>query len=257
MITSRGNERVKWVRRLMRQRSLRRRDLAFVVEGSHWLREADQADHPVRLILHREPLPEDLGRIVSRFQDSGTDVFSVSEEVLLHCVDTKTPSGVLAVLDMIEPSPAQDASLTLVVDGLSDPGNMGTILRTAVAADVEQIMLLPNTVDPYNPKVLRAAVGAHLHVPILWADVPGLPSMLNGVRLIAAQARSGDPYDQVDWRPPVALVIGDEAHGIRAELLAQAGSSTHIPISDRSESLNAAIASAIILFEVSKQRRRT
>lgn len=255
MITSRSNDRVKWIRRLLDQRSTRYQDRAFVVEGPHWLKEAFRANHPIRLLLYSEPLDRGLEPIVAGLRSAGTEISAVSEEILAYSSDTETPSGVLAVLDMVEQPPARKPSLALVLDRLSDPGNMGTILRTAVAAGVEQLHLLPGTVDPFNPKVTRAAVGAHLHLPILWVDLDELPGTLSGMRTVLAEARAGAPYDQVDWVEPVALIVGAEAHGVHPDLRALADEITHIPMGADSESLNAAIASAVILFEIGRQRR--
>lgn len=255
MITSRSNDRVKWIRRLLDQRSTRYRDQAFVVEGPHWLKEAFRARHPVRLLLYSEPLDRELEAIVAGLRDAGTEVVSASAEVLVYGSDTESPSGVLAVLDMVELPPTRKPSLVLVLDRLSDPGNMGTILRTALAAEVEQLYLLPGTVDPFNPKVTRAAVGAHLHLPILSVDLDELPGVLSGMRTFVAEARAGTPYDQVDWVEPTALLVGAEALGIHPDLRALADEVTHIPMSTNSESLNAAIASAVILFEIGRQRR--
>lgn len=255
MITSRGNERVKWVRRLLADRTSRYQDRAFVVEGWHWLEEAVQANHPVRLVLHSQVVPDSQIPLLSALAEGEVEISAVSEEVLSFASDTQSPSGVIAVLDLVDLPFDPNPALVLVLDQLSDPGNMGTILRTALAAQVEALYLLPGTVDPFNPKVLRAAVGAHLHLPILWPQGSELAQALEPLHVVLAEARIGREYDRADWNRPVALVIGSESHGISDELRSLADESVHIPISADSESLNAALASAVILFEIQRQRR--
>lgn len=255
MITSRSNDRVKWVRRLLADRAARYEDRAFVVEGWHWLGEAARSGHPIRLVLHREVVPESQIPILGTLAEHRVEISAVSDDVLQFASDTESPSGVIAVLDLLELPPDRKPSLALVLDQLSDPGNMGTILRTALAAQVEVLYLLPGTVDPFNPKVLRAAVGAHLQLPILWLEKAELAPALEHLQVILAEARAGREYDRVNWNQSVALVIGSESHGVSPELRSLGAESVHIPISPRSESLNAAIASAVILFEIQRQRR--
>ncbi|MFP3854480.1 MAG: TrmH family RNA methyltransferase, partial [Anaerolineales bacterium] len=147
-----------------------------------------------------------------------------------------------------------EPSFLVAVDQLADPGNLGTLLRTSLAAGVEGLVLTPGTVDPFNPKVVRGAMGALLHIPLQWAKPSELKSALAGLPLWLAETNQGPAYTQVDWQPPCALLIGSEAHGARAKLAELADQVTHIPMEGPADSLNAAVAAAVILFEIRRQR---
>jgi TrmH family RNA methyltransferase len=116
------------------------------------------------------------------------------------------------------------------------------------------VLLTEDTVDAYNPKVIRGAMGAHFRLPVVSASMPDLVDHLEGLEVWLAEAGKGLPYDQVDWRKPSAVVIGGEAHGPRKEVRALASGSVHIPMRARTESLNAAVAAGVVLFEIARQR---
>jgi TrmH family RNA methyltransferase len=170
------------------------------------------------------------------------------------CAATESPQGLVAVIPF--PTIAVPAGLTLalVADGLADPGNLGTVLRTALAAGVEAVFLSSGTVDAYNPKVVRAAMGAHFRLPIVAAPAASLVARLSHLALWLAEPRAGLPYDRLDGSRPLALIVGGEAHGI-AEVWRRASTgSLAIPTAGGVESLNAAVAAAVILFEIRRQR---
>ena len=149
------------------------------------------------------------------------------------------------------------AALSLILDGVQDPGNAGTLLRTAAAAGADQVLLAPGCVDPFNGKVLRAAMGAHFRVPIrvleTWEAVrDALPA---GQPLYLASAQGSILYDEVDWSEPSALVLGSEAHGASSQMQERA-KTVAVPMAAATESLNVAAAGAVILFEAARQRRQ-
>jgi TrmH family RNA methyltransferase len=144
--------------------------------------------------------------------------------------------------------------LALVIDRLADPGNLGALLRSAYAAGVQAVFLTKDTVDAYNPKVLRGAMGAHFQLPVISSSMPAITENLGGLEVWLAEAGKGLAYDQVDWCKPSALVIGSEAHGPRKEVSALASGSVHIPMRAGTESLNAAVAAGVVLFEIARQR---
>jgi TrmH family RNA methyltransferase len=171
------------------------------------------------------------------------------------CSDTEAPQGLLAIVSMPDLPLPLPLDLALVADGLADPGNLGTIMRTALAAGVQAVFLTGNTVDPFNPKVVRAAMGAHFHLPIRLVDPEQAAPSLAGIKAWVAEAAEGGlPYTSVDWRAPSALIIGSEATGPSLAIRSLAAGAIHIPMAPAAESLNAAIASAIILFEIARQR---
>ncbi len=182
--------------------------------------------------------------------------------------DTQTSQGVVSVLsrDAFSPShirarrAAIQRPVLLILDNLADPGNMGTILRTALAADVHEVLLTNNCVDCYNPKVLRSAAGAHVALPIeadlAWEAIAERVALHCGdvPRVLLADARSPQVYYEQDLVSPFALIIGNEAQGPSAEARALATLKIAIPLANDVESLNAAMAAGIILYEAVRQR---
>lgn len=254
MISSTANPRIKQVRALQAKRLSRQRESAFVVEGVRWAREILAAGAPVHLVLHTEHLDARGRGLVNSLARLGAEVRPVSDAVMAACTDTQTPPGILMVLPIPELAVPQPLTLALIVDRMADPGNMGTLLRTALAAGVQAVFCTPGTVDAYNPKVLRGAMGAHLRLPIVALEAQDIPDRISGLDVWLAEAHSGAVYTTVDWRRPSVLAIGGEAHGPSDPLRRIASGQVHIPIASGVESLNAAIAAAVILFEVVRQR---
>ena len=180
--------------------------------------------------------------------------YGVSEPVMKACSDTVTPQGILAVLPIPDLPLPERPTLTLILDRVRDPGNLGAILRTALAAGVEQVLLASGTVDGSNPKVVRAAMGAHLRLPIAARRWGAIAEAVAGCDVWLATASGETVYTAVDWTRPVALIVGGEASGAgeRAQALAQGQVS--IPMAAGVESLNTAMATAVILFEAVRQR---
>jgi len=166
---------------------------------------------------------------------------------------TESPQPVLAVVRMREPTVGSlgGASLVIVCDRVADPGNLGTILRSAEAAGVDGIVLLTGSVDPYNPKVVRASAGALFHVPIV-ADVALHELQALGLPLVGSSSHRGDAYTACDLASPFALVLGSEAHGVDDQIPIDRWIS--IPHAGRSESLNVAMAATVVVFEAARQR---
>jgi TrmH family RNA methyltransferase len=170
--------------------------------------------------------------------------------------DTQTPQGILVVLEPRDLRLPPHPDFLFIVDQVRDPGNLGTILRTAAAAGVDGVLLPPGTVDVYAPKVVRAAMGAHFRLPIRllsWEEI-GAQLESSDLRTYLADARKGVEYTQADFRSPLALIIGSEAEGAGAQAQSLAEERVFIPMPGGMESLNAAIAAGILLFEVVRQR---
>lgn len=257
MITSITNRRVKWVRSLQTKRRTRQDEKAFVIEGLRLAREAVAAQLPVSLVLHTNCLDDRGHRLVNDLAYLGAKIMIVSDAVMAACSNTESPPGLLAVVPWpILPLPERP-TLVLVADRLTNPGNLGSLLRTSLAAGVEMAFLTEGTVDLYNPKVVRGAMGAHFHLPIESIQPTSLPERLAGLAVWLAEAEEGRPYHEVDWHQPVALIIGGEAHGTRPSLRSLASGQVCIPMVGKSESLNAAVAAAVILFEILRQRGST
>jgi len=263
MITSVANEKVKYVRSLYRRR-VRYRERCFVIEGVRLMEEAFRAGIVPALLFYNEGIDATPGgrELLVEMQKVGAPALAVSERVMKALADTVSPQGILAVVPFVEldPLPVLSAaegpspSLALVVDRLRDPGNLGAILRSANAAGVEQVILAPKTVDPYNPKVVRGAMGAHFRLPIVALSWPEIAEALAGVQVLLADVRAERAHYEVDWTKPSALIIGGEAHGASREARELAAAAIAIPMPGEAESLNAAMAASVILFEAARQR---
>jgi len=172
---------------------------------------------------------------------------------------TDTPQGV-AALSIIPESDRdifwQSKGLYLILDRIQDPGNLGTIIRTAAAADVKGIVLLQGTADPYSPKVLRASMGGIFYLPLLQeTDLPQWHNVMKeqGLRLIAADPKGKTPYYGIDLRSPCAVIIGNESRGVEESLLRKADTRASIPLKGRLKTLNAAVAAAAFILENQRQ----
>jgi TrmH family RNA methyltransferase len=252
-ISSSSNSKIKYIGRLQESRKFRHQEQAFVVEGARWVGEVVKAGIRPKMLLATSTWFRESNNLRLQEQLPFSPI-EVSEELMAEVSDTATPSGVLAVLPMIrQPLPAK-ATLLLILDRISDPGNLGTIMRTTVASGVGGLLLSPGCVDAYNPKVVRSSMGAHLYVAMITAQWSEIASRVEGlaVRLASADARM--PYYAADWRRPSALIIGSEATGPGLEARDLATEEIMIPMPGQAESLNAGIATGIILFEAIRQR---
>jgi TrmH family RNA methyltransferase len=254
MITSTANQRVKWIRMLQSRRSARVDEGVFIIEGKRLLQEALNANAQVTLVLHEEAPDEETLAILDAISIIGAELVPASENVLAACSDTETSQGLIAVAPVPQLSDQPMSDPLLIIDRIRDPGNLGTLMRTALAAGAGLMLLTPGTVDALNPKVVRGAMGAHFHLPFKTIEINELDKYLHGFTLWIAEARKGLRYDSVDWTQPTALWIGSEAHGPSDVALEFDHQFVHIPISKLSESLNAAVAGSILLFELKRQR---
>lgn len=260
MITSLSNAKVKYVRRLQTDRRFRDRENQFVVEGTRWLTESVAMARPAEMLFYTERWLETAvhAQILQQLTHlRQSTALLVSEEVMQAMSDTTTPAGILAVLPrQPRPLPLQP-SLLLVLDEISTPGNLGTMLRTAGAAGVDGVLLGPGCVDLYNPKVVRGSMGAHLRLPVHSQTWPEITAALAGMQVWLAAVEAKRAYTAVNWRQPSALIIGSEAAGAGEEARRLANGSITIPMHAATESLNAAMAAGIILFEAARQRNKS
>jgi len=195
---------------------------------------------------------------VTRLEAAGAETEQVSLQIMKSLSETETAQGLLAVFPIrILPLPPA-LNFILIADAIHDPGNLGTLMRTAAAAGVQGMILTPGTTDPFAPKVIRAGMGAHFRLPIHSLDWPDIHTLLKAgphpLVVYLTDVAQGAPYWQADLTHPVALLIGSEAEGASAASRLLADSALHIPMPGGSESLNAAVAAAVLLFEVVRQR---
>ncbi len=227
-----------------------------MLEGVRLVAEAISAGVSLRLALFdAEQLAATAGGqdVLDRVAGQPSS-YPASARAISAAADTVTPQGVVAVAAWPELAPRP--GLILVLDGVQDPGNVGTLLRSAEAAGVGQALCLPGTADVYSPKVVRAAMGAHFYLPIQvdldWGTATTLLSTTPHIYVADAQANMA--YYRVDWRQPSALIIGSEAHGVSAAGRAIATQPIAIPMVGRTESLNAGVAGSVIMFEALRQQ---
>ncbi|HEX5501633.1 MAG TPA: RNA methyltransferase [Thermomicrobiales bacterium] len=265
-IRSLDNPTVKYVRGLGRRRE-RQRERAFVVEGLRLLDDALRAGARPRVVLLARDLlgeGEEQDRALIRLGDlqgrvgHTIRILEVTPEVLRSVSETETPQGIVAAFAFPEQrEPAPGPALVAVADGVRDPGNLGTMLRTAVGAGATAFYTTPHTVDLYNPKVVRAAMGAHFRLALRshvgW-DL--LDEALGSCDAVWGAESGGETaYHAADWTAPSALIIGNEDRGLSAEARARCTGALAIPLAGGLDSLNAAVAAAVILFEAARQRR--
>ncbi|HYO89355.1 MAG TPA: RNA methyltransferase [Candidatus Limnocylindrales bacterium] len=251
MITSLTNEKVKLAHALQTQAKARRSESRMALEGVRLIRDALAAGQRPDYILYdpESVMPADLG-VSERL------CIPVTPEVMRNVSLTETPQGAVGVFPIFPPSTPKMLTRVLIFDGIADPGNMGTMLRTAAAAGIDVALLAPGSTDAYNPKALRAGMGAHFRIPVLDASWPQIATVTADLEVRLADMTGGSAYDQVDWARPWALIIGSEAHGASEQAAHLATSRITIPMAARTESLNAAVACGVILFEAAKTKRR-
>ncbi len=196
--------------------------------------------------------------LIQRAVDLGVRVFALAEGVVERVADAQTPQPVLAAV-RFEPRPVDSiprAGLILVLHDLRDPGNVGTIIRSADAAGATAVVLTGQSVDPFNPKTLRASAGSIFHLPVVVASIDDtLAHFGEDTQLLATVVRGGKNHREVDFSVASVVVIGNEADGLDAATIARCGESISIPMNGRSESLNAGVAASLIAFEALWQNR--
>ena len=254
-ITSLQNNRVKLITQLQSKPRVRRTERKIVLEGMRLIRDAVDQKHRPEFLFY-EPKTIDWN-FLAQLQNQNMPLIEVTDEIMKHVSDTQAPQGIIGVFPIPQPKLPKSPQRVLVLDAITEPGNMGTILRTAGAAGVEVVILAQGCVDPYNPKVLRGGMGAHFRIPILEAGWSEIRGYCDGLNIYLAAGDGQVTYTDVDWTQAWALVIGNEAHGVGEKSGSLDGTRVAIPMASETESLNAAVATGVILFEAQRQRSRT
>ncbi|MFP5318905.1 MAG: TrmH family RNA methyltransferase [Acidimicrobiia bacterium] len=252
------HKRVQRVRRLLSQATYRRSERAFVVEGTKLVGEALEAGAALEGVYATAGA---LGHpVVQEAATAGVRVFGLGPGVLERVTDTVTPQPVLAVAAMADVPLGELEGSTLIVicADVRDPGNLGTVLRSAEASGAGAVICCEGTVDVYNPKCVRASAGSVFHVGLVaGGEVLEVLEQVGawGMRRLGTSAEGGDPYTSVDLTAPTALVLGNEAHGLPETVQGSLDGVVTIPMVGRSESLNVGMAAAVLCFEAARQRR--
>lgn len=274
MITSHNNKAVKEIMQLNQRAKARNKQEVFVVEGTKMFAEAPA--ERIRKVYIAQRAEAELRDMYGE-KLSGLDCETVADEVFDRMSDTKTPQGILCLVrqyhyhleDLLagrrksiyisaNPVLKQKRLFFILLEDLQDPGNLGTIFRVGEGAGVNGIIMSRQTVDIYNPKTIRSTMGSIYRVPFLYTEniqeaIRTLQK--NEIKVYAAYLGDAKYYDECDYYCSTAFLIGNEANGLRAETAACADERIRIPMEGKVESLNAAVASSVLLYEAYRQRR--
>lgn len=258
LISSSSNPKIQRVRGLLTRRQDRMEQHSFVIEGVRLVEEALIAGWTPEWVFYTNQVSERGMEIVNVFRARGTDVFEIAPAILNQVTETDSPQGLLAIFQQRELPVPNKPDFLLVADNIRDPGNLGTLLRSATAAGVQAVLLTPGTTDAFSPKVLRAGMGAHFRLPVLNRTWDAITTLIhhNQLAVILAEASVGTTCWDLNLCAPLALIIGSEADGPSQMSRFLATHTITIPMPGKSESLNAAIAASILLFEIVRQRRQ-
>ena len=257
MITSTDNLKVKLARSLLERRGREKQGLCLV-EGVRLIEDAMRAGvHPALVFFVRSArLQPGSQALLAATESEKVPGWELEPEVFETLSDTETSQGVIAVLPIPRTKPHSDPTLVLVLDQVRDPGNLGTILRSAAAAGVELIMLTPGCADPWSPKTLRAGMGAHFRLSLEagagWTEIARRAA---GMQIWVADVHGDTVYDQVDWIRPSVLIVGGETEGLSPEAVSLATGRLAVPMRNQVDSLNVSMAATVVLFEAARQRR--
>ena len=239
IIKSKDNDKIKYTKSLLKTKG-RNKEKKFIIEGYRILTLALECDAKLEYVFINE------------------DFEKKQEHRDFLMVDTENTQGILAVLEYKERDLVnninQDDKFVLILDRIQDPGNMGTIIRTADSAGVDAVILLKGCVDIYNPKVIRSTMGSIFDMNIIHATQDDAVNFLksNDFNIVSSYLQTDNYYHETTYDGKIALVIGNEANGINDELIAQSDKLVKIPIYGNAESLNAAISAAVLMYEIKK-----
>lgn len=256
MLTSTSNPKIKLVRSLSRRRA-REEAKQFVVEGARLIEEAVGAGIAPALVFFTASAQGDRRAriLLEKISKSTRELHEVSDAVMKEIASTETPQGILAVVPFPNLTVPSQPRFVLILDSVRDPGNLGAILRSARAASADLALLAPGTVDAYNDKVVRAAMGAHFRLPMRSASWDEIGEAVRRIpRIYLADAHGSVVYSEADWSRPIALIVGGEAEGAGEPARNIAKERVRIPMRADTESLNAAMAATLLMFEANRAK---
>jgi TrmH family RNA methyltransferase len=256
MITSTKNSKIKEIAALQAKKKNRINTGTFVVEGVRLLEEALASGFSPLFTLYTEDMHERGVALVQRSCELDTQVEVVMPHVMSAASDTKNSQGILMVFPFPKLQEPEVMNSAVILDQIRDPGNMGTLLRSAAAAAFNSVWLTPDCVDAYSPKVVRSGMGAHFKIPIINLKYEVITSNIkkHQLQLFISEMDANLYYSEANFRDPSAIVVGSEAAGISEQLLALPHTKISIPMPGQVESLNASVAGSLLMFEVVRQR---
>lgn len=260
MITSLSNGRVKYIQTLMDKASFRKKEGKFVAEGIKMFEEANPKDI-LEVYVKEGAFDSFDDKTKNKLKETGYEV--LSEQVFKKVSDTVTPQGILSVISIKKTLPDEiitgDNVSVIILENIQDPGNIGTIIRTAEGAGISGILMTKDCVDIYNPKVIRSTMGSIYRVKISFIDsIEETLKILNknNIKTYAcALSKESKAYDEFDYKKSVAVLIGNEGNGLKKSTVDAADEVAFIPMCGKVESLNASVAASIMMYEIFRQRR--
>ena len=232
-----------------------------IIEGYYLLTEALLAGIKVEVVFYTEEvLSKELYKnLLQQVKDLNIDAVEVDSRTFEQMAQTETPQGIGAIINLPNWNidfTAHENTFFIVLDGVQDPGNAGTVIRTAAAAGINGVLILPGTADPFNPKALRASMGGIFHLPVVQRR--GLEfceeALHAGIKIIAAAPRGNYTHYEIDYSEPSAVLIGNESKGVSKYLKEKASVVASIPLPGKLSSLNASVAASVFIFESLRQR---
>ena len=243
-ITSKDNPAIKRVKKLYKK-AFRDECGLFLAEGERLVFDAVKSGAEIETLFVTEKF--------SNVNITAESVYTVDEKIMSDISDTSSPQGILAVIKKRVYTPSDISEPCVICDRVSDPGNLGTIIRTADAAGFGSVVLLPGCVDAFSPKVVRASMGSVFHIPVIECEF----SDITGMTVLCADLENSDYIYDYDFTAPFGVVIGNEANGVSGDVMSGCDARIKIPMPGKSESLNAAVSFAVIAFEALRQRRHS
>ncbi len=257
-IKSKENEKIKYAKSLLKSKK-RGEEKKYIIEGYRILKQALECNTSMEYVLFTEDFlnKEEQKEFILFLQNKEIKLYKVEKKLFKEIADTENPQGILGIVKYneykIEDIYDQDANFLLILDRIQDPGNMGTIIRSADAAGVDRIILLKGCVDVYNLKVIRSTMGSIFSMPIIEVEdenecIDNLKK--KGFNIVSSYLNTDHYYHKVEYKDKVALVIGNEGNGIKEEIIEKSDTLVKIPIYGKAESLNAAMAAGILMYEI-------
>jgi len=257
-ITSLSNPLVREAMRIKEGRGSERH--AILIEGHRLLEMARASDAGIRKIFFTEAYRSGHEGFLGQLPEKAAELIETTEHILSKIADTETPQGIVAEASYkrhkLHELSLQRSPLIVVCDGIQDPGNLGTIIRTADAAGADAVVFLPGTCDPFMPKAVRASAGSIFNIPVLFSEPAALMEWLRkkSISLMVSDVHASPSIYDTDMRKPLAFVFGNEAFGVSEYLKGRSDMRVSIPIPGKAESLNVATSAAICLYEAVRQR---
>ena len=263
MLTSTKNPLVKQLRSLGESTKARKEQSLFLIEGTHAITEAIATAYPLSIVCCTEKwidLHSHIFKQIEELEESADSVERievVSEEVLQAIATTQNPDGVIAAAPLPSKQTANIKTLGLALETIQDPGNMGAMIRSAVAVGIDGILVSPDTVDLTSPKIIRATAGQWFRCPLQTTNLSDRIRSLQaqGIKAISTLADAPKTYWDYDFKQPTLILLGNEGNGLSEELIELADEAVSIPQSANVESLNVSICAALLLYEAKRQRR--